>query len=228
MVKSELKPGREEVTPLSAPARRAARSGIRTPPWCPARPWSSSVTVPPCSSTNERTIDSPRPAPRWREPCECDSNQSNTRSCTSGGMPGPLSVTVNTTASGRRSAASVMVAPGGEKPTALARRLNSTCRMRRSSAAKLPMSDVGADVERDVVLDQAVADALGRGVHGAADVDRAEIELHRAGVDGGEIEDVVDDRQQRVGRGVDVAEIFALLGAERADARLAHAVTRSR
>ena len=75
-------------------------------------------------------------------------------------------------------------------------------------------ADVGRrlDVERDVVLDQAVADAFGRGVHGLADVDRAEIERHRAGVDGGEIENVVDDREQRVGRGVDVAEIFALLG----------------
>ena len=33
----------------------------------------------------------------------------------------------------------------------------------------------------------------------------AEIERHRAGVDGGEVEDVVDDRQQRVGRDRDVA-----------------------
>ena len=132
-------------------------------------------------------------------------------SCTSGGMPGPWSVTENTTASGRRSAASVTVAPGGEKPTALASRLNSTCRTRRSSADEAADVGGGADVERDVVLDQPVLHAFGGGLHGPADIDRAEIELHRAGVDGGEIEDVVDDGEQRVGRGVDVAEIFALL-----------------
>ena len=96
------------------------------------------------------------------------SRTSRTRlSCTSGGMPGPWSVTANTTASARRSATSVTVAPGGEKPTALASRLNSTCRTRRSSAMKLPMSGAARDVERDVVLDQAVLHALGRRDHGA-------------------------------------------------------------
>ena len=124
-------------------------------------------------------------------------------------------------ASGRRSAVSVMVAPGGEKPTALDSRLNRICRMRRSSATKLPMSGAAWMSSDDVVLDQAILDAFGGGLHGLADVDRAEIERHRAGVDGGEIEDVVDDREQRVGRGGDVAEIFALLVGERAGRGLA-------
>ena len=58
----------------------------------------------------------------------------------------------------------------------------------------------GADFERDAGLHEAVLHALGGGVHGLADIDRAEIERHGAGVDGGEIEDVVDDREQRIGR----------------------------
>ena len=40
-----------------------------------------------------------------------------------------------------RSAASVIVEPCGEKPAAFDSRLNRTCRSRRSSASKLPISD---------------------------------------------------------------------------------------
>ena len=53
----------------------------------------SSFTVPPCSSTKERTIDRPSPAPRCSEPSAWLSNRSNTRSPISAGMPGPRSVT---------------------------------------------------------------------------------------------------------------------------------------
>src|SRR6266481_717821 len=75
----------------------------------------SSVTVPPCSSTKERTSERPRPVPRWREPSEWVSNQSKTLSFTSGGMPGPLSVTENTTASLSRCAAKVTVQAAEER-----------------------------------------------------------------------------------------------------------------
>src|SRR5581483_2044498 len=37
----------------------------------------STCTLPPCSSTKERTSDSPSPAPRCRDPWERLSNQSN-------------------------------------------------------------------------------------------------------------------------------------------------------
>src|SRR5205823_12617730 len=79
----------------------------------------SSFTVPPCSSTNERTIERPSPVPRWREPSAWVSKRSNTRSWISVGIPGPRSVTRNTTASLRRSAARVTTSPGGENPMAL-------------------------------------------------------------------------------------------------------------
>src|ERR1051326_4778307 len=98
-------------------------------------------TVPPASSTHERSSERPMPGPRGGEPSECVSNQLQTRSSPSGGMPGPLSVTENATASARRSATSVMVAPPGEKLTALARRLNRICFSRFASATQVPMSD---------------------------------------------------------------------------------------
>ena len=56
-------------------------------------------------------------------------------------MPGPLSVTENTTEPFCRSADSVTVPPGGEKPMALDKRLYSTWRSRRSSAIRVPISD---------------------------------------------------------------------------------------
>src|SRR5262249_15482385 len=82
----------------------------------------STRTLPPCSSTKERTNERPRPAPRWRDPCERLSNQSNTLSLTSGGMPGPESVTVKITLRSVRRALTNTVASCGEKPTALASR----------------------------------------------------------------------------------------------------------
>ena len=113
---------------------------------------------------------------------------------------------------------------GGEKPTALDRRLNSTCRTRRSSAVKLPMSGAARRSSVMSSLMSAVLHAFGRRLHGRGDIDRAEIERHGAGFDGGEIENVVDDRHQRVGRGGDVAEIFALPVVQRAGLRIAEEV----
>jgi hypothetical protein len=94
--------------------------------------------------------------------------------------------------------------------------LNSTCRTRRSSATKLPISgSTSSGFEGRGRRDQPVLHAFGGAFHGLADIDRAEIELHRAGIDGGEIENVVDEREQRVGRDGDVVEIFALLRRQR-------------
>src|SRR5262245_48571836 len=73
----------------------------------------------------------------------------------------------------------------------------------------------GPDLEHDAVLPQPVLHAFGGPFHGGADVDRAEVELHGAGIDGGEVEDVVDEREQRVGGDLDIAEIFVLLFGQR-------------
>src|SRR5262249_47528530 len=100
----------------------------------------STRTLPPCSSTKERTSDSPSPAPRCREPCERLSNQLKTLSFMSAGIPGPESVTVKTTLRSVRRALMLTLVSCGEKPTALASRLNRTCTTRFSSPTKLPTS----------------------------------------------------------------------------------------
>ena len=79
----------------------------------------------------------------------------------------------------------------------------------------------GADVEHETGADQPVLNPFGGRRHGGTDVDRSEIELHAAGVDGRQIEDVVDQRQQRVGGDRDVVEIFALLRRQRPGTRVA-------
>src|SRR5258708_40057264 len=73
-------------------------------------------------------------------------------------------------------------------------------------------ADIGIDVnlELDAVGGKPVLDAFGGGLDGLADIDRAKIERHRAGIDSGEIEDVVDDGGQRVGGSGDVTEILGL------------------
>ena len=67
------------------------------------------------------------------------------------------------------------------------------------------------DVERDMVLGQPLAHALHRLVDHVAHLDRRELQLERAGVDGGEVENVIDDGEQRTPRQPDIVEIFALL-----------------
>src|SRR6202044_294528 len=53
-----------------------------------------------------------------------------------------------------------------------------------------------ADVQREARAGEAILHAFGGGRHGGADIDGAEIELHAAGIDGGEVEDVVDQGQR--------------------------------
>ncbi len=72
------------------------------------------------------------------------------------------------------------------------------------------MSAVARDVKRQPGAHQPVLHAFGGRRHGFQDIDRTEIEVHAAGVDGREIENVVDQRQQSVRRHGDVVEIFAL------------------
>ena len=62
---------------------------------------------------------------------------------------------------------------------------------------------------------------LDHGGDGGDDVHPAELQLHDAGVDGGEVKDVVDDGEQRRARRHDVAGVLALLVVERADVGVA-------
>ena len=101
--------------------------------------------------------------------------------------------------------------------TALDSRLNSTCLTLRSSAS---MTRV---VERDVEFE---LDALARGPladhrHPALDRlpqgERIDLQLHSAGLDLGQVEDVVDQREQVPARAADVVDVLELLLVELAE-----------
>src|SRR5690606_23378351 len=50
----------------------------------------------------------------------------------------------------------------------------------------------------------------------AGDIQRLRAQFGNAGIDGGEVENVVDQHAQGDGRGADIVDIFALAGVERA------------
>src|SRR5205814_9442609 len=83
------------------------------------------------------------------------------------------------------------------------------------------------DVEADAAADRAVLHAFGGGHHRFANIDRGEFELHTAGIDGRQVENVVDQRQQRIGRDRDVFEIFALLFGQRTGGWVAEQVDKA-
>ncbi len=133
----------------------------------------STRTLPPCSSTKERTSDRPSPAPRCREPLEWLSNQSNTLSLTSGGMPGPESVTLKVTL--------MIGAPGADGDRRIVRREADGVgeqiiqHLHHAALVADEAADIGIgiDLERDAVGGEPVLDAFGRGIDGLADIDRA-------------------------------------------------------
>ena len=61
------------------------------------------------------------------------------------------------------------------------------------------VADIGIDIdlEFDAVGREPVLNTLGGRLDGFCDIDRAELEFHRAGIDGGQIENVVGEREQR-------------------------------
>ena len=62
-----------------------------------------------------------------------------------------------------------------------------------------------------------VLHAFGRRRHGLAHVDRSELEIDRAFVDGGEVEDVGDDGEERRRGARDMAGVIELALVKRAD-----------
>ena len=145
------------------------------------------------------------------------SNRSKMRALISGGMPRPWSFTSKMTSPPRLRAETRMVWPGEEKPTALESRLNRIWRTRLPSATKVPMSSGASMTTVERGFREPVLETAHGGLDGGADVDDLRRQLQRTGVDGGEIENVVEDREQRRRRAHDVIGIFALARIERAD-----------
>ena len=96
------------------------------------------------------------------------------------------------------------------------------------------VADEGADIgidrdgQADAVGGEPVLHALGGGLDRLGGIDWPELELHGAGIDGGEVENVVGQRQQRVGRFGDVVEIFGLLRRQRPVEGVGQEMARSR
>ena len=134
----------------------------------------------------------------------------------SGGIPLPSSVTVNRISLPLRAAARSIEWPGVEKPIAFERRLKRICRIRLPSATNDPMPSAAATRRVSEDFAEAVLDAFRRGLHGLRDVDLLERQFHGVRVDRGEIENVVDNGEKRVGRLHYIASVFTLFGIERA------------
>jgi hypothetical protein len=83
-------------------------------------------------------------------------------------------------------------------------------------ADEVPDLGIDVDLELDAVGREPILDAFGGRGDGFCDIDGTQLKFHRAGIDGGEIENVIGEREQRVGRFGDVAEIFGLFFRQRA------------
>src|SRR6266536_1410289 len=172
----------------SAASRRVACSFGKAQTTVVPRPTAeSSFTVPPCSSTNERTIERPSPVPRCREPSAWVSKRSNTRSAVADaehhGVAAPFG--------GERDDFA-----GGREADGVDHQIIQDLAQPPLVGGEAADSAVGTDLELEALLGKSIPHGFGDGVHDGANVHAAEIERHHAGVDGGEIQDVVDDGKQ--------------------------------
>ena len=156
---------------------------------------------PPCSSTSRFDSARPRPVPsRCSAPASVCWNSSKMRSWSSGAMPGPVSATETRTSPLTRDRAHV------DRP-ALGRELH---RVREqvedhlSDPALVAGDDVdlriGLERDLDAVLRRALTHHHDAALERLAQRERRDLELDLPGLDLGEVEDVVDQRQQVAGR----------------------------
>ena len=100
--------------------------------------------------------------------------------------------------------------------TALASRLSRICRSRVTSpltaGRHVALEHVG---EVELLLRRARADEVERRLDALAQIERLRLDVHAAGLDLREVEDVVDDREQRVAGVADRGGVVALLVVER-------------
>ena len=177
---------------------------------------------PPCISTKRFDSASPRPVPsRCLAPASVCWNSSKIRSRSSAAMPGPLSATETSHfAVDPRRADVDLPAVGREL-----HRVREQVEDDLPDPPLVPRDDVEAavPVERDL-------DAFGRGLltnhrdaalEGVLERERRDLQLDLAGLDLGQVEDVVDEGQQVVPRGEDVVEVLGLLRVHVADHSLA-------
>ena len=192
----------------------------------------STVIVPPIRATRRAAIDRPSPVPPYLRVVEVSSCSKARKifSCLSGGMPMPVSLTANRTptSSGAGSPATstrTTTSPSSVNLMALPTRLS------QHLPQPAGVADQGVGHVRLHVADQ--LQPLPVGPHGQGpqgvtqgrpqgEVGRVQLEL--AGLDLGEVEQVVDDAQQVVGGRLDRPQALPLvLGQRRVEDQLGHA-----
>ena len=143
-------------------------------------------------------------------------------------MPTPVSLTDTSTTPSTGTARTSIRPPSGVNLIALDRRF-------RTHLPDLPL--VGADLLQPLIDGQAQGDApparplahQGQGVvERRGQVEVRQLQLHPPRFDLGQIEDVVDQGQEMLSRGVDVLQVLVLLLVQLAEHPLAPAPRRSR
>ena len=184
----------------------------------------STPTAPPISCASSRAIDRPSPVPPKRrvvEPSAC-SNGLKSRSCASAEMPTPVSRTakriVHSRAGLRQHVAAQHDAAARGELDRVAQQVDEHLRQPQRVAAQRLRQVAAVDRQRQALAARAVGDQRRRAREQRVDreVDRREHQL--AGVDLGQVEDVVDDVEQVHRR---VAHLGEAVGGRRRRARRA-------
>ena len=192
----------------------------------------STAIVPPIRATRRAAIVRPRPVPPYLRVVEVSSCSKARKifSCLSGGMPMPVSLTV------KRSSTSLRRGVAGDLHAhdhlALLGELDGVAdQVEQHLAQPAGVADQGVGHVRLHVVDQLQPLPVGphgQGPQGVADRrsqrEIGQVQLELAGLDLGEVEQVVDDAQQVVGGGLDRFQALPLvLGQGRVEGQLGHA-----
>ena len=181
----------------------------------------STPTSPPISCASRRVMASPRPVPPYLRVVEASacSKASNSRGSFSGAMPMPVSCTSKRTS---RSSPSVFQQSGAQGDGALLGELDGVAGVVEQGLAQ--PGRVAAQPLRHLVAVDLDRQPLGPGLFGDQRAHVVQhglqrevglLQLQPAGLDLGQVEDVVDDGQQVPGGGVDLVQPLGLLGRRR-------------
>ena len=197
----------------------------------PGTPALSAHIVPPIASARRLEIASPSPVPPYLRLVAASAwlNDLNMRPIASAAMPMPVSATAMWSSKSPLSSGAVLLAlsttlPRSVNLTELLSRLSRIWRSRLTSPISVSGSRVDARLDRQALVRGQRTDQRDGGVHALAQAERRRLELHAPGLDLREVEDVVDDRQQRLAARADDRRLLALLGVEvAAQQQAAHA-----
>ena len=164
---------------------------------------------------------SPSPVPPYRRVVEVSacSNASKTSTCLSGGIPIPVSVTVTWSSTVSAVSPSASHPDDDRAPLRELERVPDQVQDDLPQAAGIADERVGrvpgdVDGELQPLLVRAERQRLQRAAQDRPDGEAGRVQLELARLDLREVEDVVDDVEERVGRRLHHLEILALLGVE--------------